>query len=157
MWVSMPHCCRPGTLAMACCDITRSMPCWKMKKKTLFKTFNVSILCHLQVPRRAPVVQANEEVYWQRMSAGIGADMPALDAGAAPWLWSYRQCAEVDGRFFYSGARRCGSVLRRVGACCAVWERAAQCGSVLHCGAQPPVCCRCLCWCACGVGMHHGW
>lgn len=59
--------------------------------------------CCLQAPRRAAVVQANEEVYWQRMSWGIGADMPALAADAAPRLWSYRHCAEVDGRFFYSG------------------------------------------------------
>ena len=68
--------------------------------------------CCLQAPRRAAVVQANEELYWQRMSGGIGADMPVLATDAAPRLWSYRHCAEVDGRFFYSGGCLAGRVAR---------------------------------------------
>uniref|UniRef100_A0A7S0RA27 Nucleoside phosphorylase domain-containing protein n=1 Tax=Chlamydomonas leiostraca TaxID=1034604 RepID=A0A7S0RA27_9CHLO len=55
------------------------------------------------VPARTDAVNAVEARYWGAMRNATKAAYPPMEPDAAPRLWDYSQCMEVDGQFFYSG------------------------------------------------------
>ncbi|GAX73669.1 hypothetical protein CEUSTIGMA_g1120.t1 [Chlamydomonas eustigma] len=57
-------------------------------------------------PSRPAAVSTHEELYWSRVAQGVGRadDMPKLNKHAAPRVWDYTQCMEVDGQLFFNGS-----------------------------------------------------